>query len=49
MNTCIKSFRHWLGQHPKAKQWAWFLILWLSGLLTVMAIAYPIKLIIKSM
>jgi uncharacterized membrane protein len=49
MKTCIKSIYHWLGQHPKAKQWAWFVVLWLGGLMTVMAVAYPIKWITKNM
>lgn len=49
MNTCIKSVRYWLDEHPKTKQWAWFVGLWLGGLMAVMAVAYPIKWIIKSM
>ena len=48
MNTCIKSARHWLDQRPKAKQWAWFVALWLGGLMTVMAMAYPIKWLMKT-
>ncbi len=49
MNTCIKRVREWLDQRPKAKQWVWFLALWLAGLLTVMAMAYPIKFLIQSL
>ncbi len=49
MNTCIEPVRNWLNKHPKTKQWAWFIALWCVGLLTVMAAAYPIKWIIKSM
>lgn len=45
----IKNFRlhQYLNQHPKIKQWIWFVALWLGGLLTVTAIAYPIKYIIR--
>jgi preprotein translocase subunit Sss1 len=35
----------WLSKHPKAKEWLWFLGLWLAGLCAVTLIAYPIKLI----
>lgn len=49
MNICIKPVRAWLNKHPKAKQWVWFGALWLGGLMTVMAVAYPIKWIIKNM
>ncbi len=49
MNTCIKPVQNWLNKHPKVKQWAWFVALWLGGLISVMAVAYPIKWIIKSM
>jgi len=49
MNTCIKSVQNWLNKYPKAKQWAWFVVLWLGGLMTVMLVAYPIKWIVKSM
>jgi uncharacterized membrane protein len=49
MNMAIKSVKNWLGQHPKTKQWAWFITLWFGGLMTVMVVAYPIKWIIKSM
>lgn len=45
MNTCIK----WFNSHSKAKQWAWFIALWCGGLFAVMAMAYPIKWLIKSM
>jgi hypothetical protein len=52
MNTCtsiIQTCQQWLNDRPKIKEWSWFLALWLGGLLTVSAIAYPIKWIIKSM
>jgi hypothetical protein len=44
MNTPIK----WLTFNPKMKEWAWFIALWLGGLCTALALAYPIKLVIKS-
>jgi hypothetical protein len=48
MNTCIKSVQTWLNKHPKAKQWAWFITLWCAGLLAVVAFAYPIKWLMRS-
>ena len=48
MNICIKRSQEWLEQHPKAKQWAWFIVLWCGGLGTVLAASYPIKWFIKS-
>jgi len=44
MNTCIKE---WLDAHPSAKQWLWFVALWFAGLGSVLAIAYPLKFLIK--
>jgi|GEM_PF-2607894 hypothetical protein len=52
MNGCIKQLpwlKSWLKSHPKLQQWLWFVGLWLSGLLAITALAYPIKLLIKSM
>lgn len=49
MNICINNIHTWLNRHPKAKQWLWFVILWVGGLTTVLVIAYPIKWVIKSM
>ena len=49
MSIFIKSAESWLNQRPHLKQWAWFAALWLGGLLAVGCVAYPIKLIIKSM
>jgi hypothetical protein len=49
MNTSINAVKTWLNHRPKARQWAWFAVLWLAGLLTVLAVAYPIKWIIKNM
>lgn len=44
MKRCIKT---WFQDHPKAKQWAWFIGLWCAGLVTVYALTYPLKLLIK--
>ena len=49
MNTAIKAARVWLDAHPTCKQWAWFGALWCTGLLGVLAVAYPLKLIIRAM
>lgn len=48
MNISIKySVKAWLASRPKIKQWLWFVILWFSGLLTIMLLTYPIKLLIN--
>ncbi len=47
MSTCINKIRGWLGRHEKTRQWLWFVMLWLSGLAAAMALAYPIKMIVK--
>ncbi|HLF66170.1 MAG TPA: hypothetical protein VI522_00990 [Gammaproteobacteria bacterium] len=39
----------WLQQHPKTRQWLWFIGLWLAGLLTVVALSYPIKILFKNL
>lgn len=50
MNTIIKAkVESWLNEHPKAKQWVWFIVLWIGGLVTVLSLTYPIKLLIKSL
>lgn len=49
MNTCIEKCRIWFKAHPKAREWAWFIALWLFGFMCVSAIAYPIKLLIRGM
>lgn len=48
MNRCIEAISAWLAERPKTKQWLWFAALWLGGLLTVMSLAYPIKLAMQS-
>jgi len=45
MNTLINK---WLDAHPKAKQWLWFLALWLGGLVAVYVLTYPLKLLIRA-
>lgn len=49
MKIYIKTVTQWFDHRPKLKQWAWFLGLWMFGLLTVVIGTYPIKLIIKNM
>ena len=48
MNVSIKkSVIRWFNEHSTIKQWCWFFALWLSGLLTVVILTYPIKLFIR--
>ena len=47
MSIYIKKLQHWFNAHPKAKEWGWFIILWLGGLITVLLAAYPFKWLIK--
>lgn len=49
MNISINRFSRWLNQHPKLSQWLWFVIFWFGGLLMALALAYPIKLLVRSM
>jgi hypothetical protein len=49
MSKHINYLKIWLNAHPKTKQWLWFIGLWLFGLLSVSALSYPIKILIKSM
>ncbi len=46
MNTCTKD---WLTRHPRIREWIWFIVLWLGGLVSVLLIAYPIKWVIHNM
>lgn len=48
MNTYIKVLDNYLKIHPKAKQWLWFIFLWISGLATIATVAYLLKIIIRS-
>lgn len=36
-------------RHSKGRQWLWFVGLWLLGFLTVLAMTYPIKILIHSL
>lgn len=48
MNTIIKkNLTGFLQTHPKLRQWGWFVALWCGGLLSAMAIALPIKILVK--
>lgn len=49
MKESIDFFHNYLKNHPKFKQWIWFFILWLMGLFSVLTLAYPIKILIKTM
>ncbi|MFN7038245.1 MAG: hypothetical protein ACK4OM_01560 [Alphaproteobacteria bacterium] len=42
-----KKFKSWQENHPKLNQYYWFIILWLSGLVSVAVATYPLKLIVK--
>ncbi|MCA0370024.1 MAG: hypothetical protein LCH26_02850 [Proteobacteria bacterium] len=48
MSMDTKSTRAWLEAHPKCKQWLWFVGLWCGGLMTITAMAYPVKWLIHS-
>lgn len=43
------SFSAWRMRHPKLTQWMWFAGLWCAGLATVSILAYPLKLLMKTM
>jgi len=48
MNICInKLLAASKKMDPKLKQWLWFAGLWLFGLVSVVLITLPIKLLIK--
>ena len=47
MRKCINILNLKLKPFPKIKQWIWFFALWTLGLISALAIAAPIKLIIK--
>lgn len=36
----------WLRDHPRWRQWGWFLALWCGGLGAALLLALPVKLII---
>lgn len=45
----MSTLTEWVNARPKLKQWLWFIGLWCMGLLAVSAMAYPIKMLIRSM
>jgi hypothetical protein len=48
MKVCIKEkYIAFSRVYPRLTQWLWFVGLWCFGLLVVLIIAYPIKLLIK--
>lgn len=49
MNMHIDHVNRWLNCHVKLKQWLWMMILWMSGFVTMAAIAYPIKWLVKNL
>ena len=50
MNICInKILAISRNLNPKLQQWLWFAGLWFLGLVSVVAITIPIKLLIKYM
>jgi hypothetical protein len=49
MNTTIKAWCDRLNAVPRAKEWVWFAALWCGGLFTALAMAYPIKWLIRHM
>lgn len=49
MKQCIKSILIWFNSHPKIKEWTWFILLGVGGMLAFLIVAYPIKLLIRSL
>lgn len=47
MNICIKLVNDKLKNHPKLKQWLWFIGLWCGGLSTVLAFSYLVKFMMR--
>lgn len=48
MNTHInKLVVSWLKRHPQVKQWLWFFVLWVGGLLAVLILTYQAKFIVN--
>ncbi len=47
MKKYIDKIDWWLKNHPKLKQYLWFIGLWFLGLITVSVLTYPIKLLIR--
>lgn len=47
MNTCIKLVKDKLKNHPKLKQWLWFIALWCGGLSTVLIFSQLVKFMMR--
>ncbi|MCT4634714.1 MAG: hypothetical protein N4A31_00500 [Rickettsiales bacterium] len=47
MNTCIKLVNEKLKNHPKLKQWLWFITLWCGGLSTVLVLSQLVKFMMR--
>ena len=48
MNMSIKKkLPRFLQTHPKISHCVWFIFLWCIGLLSAIAIAFPVKVLIK--
>jgi hypothetical protein len=44
--THIQSFKNYMEQHPKLRQWSWFFLLYFAGMFSVAIIAYGIRLLL---
>lgn len=45
----MKPITNWLENHPKLKQWAWFVGLWCGGIITVATLTYPLKMLMNNL
>ncbi len=48
MKKCIDWIENGVKSYPEVKSWLWFVVLWFFGLFSVLAITYPIKILIKT-
>lgn len=39
----------WLIINPKSKEWFWFIFLWVSGLLSLAILTYPLKFLMNQL
>ncbi|MDX2083415.1 MAG: hypothetical protein SFV53_05480 [Rickettsiales bacterium] len=49
MKILTKKVTSYLDNHKNLKQWLWFILLWLGGIISAFVLTYPIKLLIKFM
>lgn len=40
------SIKLWLAERPKLKQWLWFIVLWVGGLVAITLLTYPLRYLI---